>query len=246
MKYLFSIGNYISLLLRVMVKPDRSDQLRRQILVEVEQLGIASLGIVAIISIFMGAVVAMQTAYSIDSPLIPKYTVGYITRSTIVLEFSPTIVSLILAGKVGSRIAGEIGTMRVTEQIDALDVMGINSANFLIFPKVIASIIFFPVIITFSMFLGIVGGFLVSLITNVVDIETYLYGVKSFFRAFEIFYALIKSVFFAFIISTVSGYFGYFVNGGALEVGRASTKAVVQSSILIILFNVVLTQVLLI
>lgn len=246
MKYLFSIGNYLSLLRRVMVRPDRNDQFRKQILLEIEQLGIASLGIVAIISIFMGAVVAMQTAYSIDSPLIPKYTVGYITRSTIVLEFSPTIVSLILAGKVGSRIAGEIGTMRVTEQIDALDVMGINSANFLIFPKVIASVMFFPIIITFSMFLGIVGGFLVSLITNVVDLETYLYGVKSFFRAFEIYYALIKSLVFAFIISTVSGYFGFYVNGGALEVGRASTKAVVQSSILIILFNVILTQVLLV
>lgn len=246
MKYLFSIGNYLNLLRRVLVKPDRNDHLRRQILIEIEQLSLASLGIVAIISLFMGAVVAMQTAYSIDSPLIPKYTVGYITRSTIVLEFSPTIVSLILAGKVGSRIAGEIGTMRVTEQIDALDVMGINSANYLILPKIIASVIIFPIVITFSMFLGIVGGYLVSSITNVVEVETYLYGVKSFFRAFEIYYALIKSLVFAFLISSVSGYFGYFVNGGALEVGKASTKAVVQSSILIILSNLILTQILLV
>lgn len=226
--------------------PEKKSYFRSQLYAEMHSLGLESLGIVAIISVFMGAVVAMQTAYNIDSPLIPRYTVGYITRSTIVLEFSPTIVSLILAGKVGSRIAGEIGTMKVTEQIDALEVMGINSASFLILPKIVAFMLMLPILIVFSMSLGIVGGYLVAYITDIVSVDTFLYGVKSFFRPFEIYYALIKSIFFSFLITSISGYFGYRVNGGALEVGRASTKAVVQSSIMIILCNLLLTQILLV
>ena len=245
LKFLNSIGAYVLLMSRVFRKPDRMDQFRSQVLKEFQLLGFESLGIIAIISMFMGAVVAMQTAYSIDSPLIPRYTVGYITRSTIVLEFSTTIMSLILAGKVGSRIAGELGTMRVTEQIEALDVMGINSANFLILPKIVAFVLIFPVLVVCSMFLGVVGGYLMSLVTDMVSVETYMYGVRSFFYPFEVFYSLIKSLFFAFLITSVSSYFGYTVNGGALEVGRASTKAVVQSSIMIILFNLILTQILL-
>ncbi len=233
------------LMTRILRKPDRVNIFRKQIFDELFYLGVDSMGIVAIISLFIGAVVAMQTSYNIDSPLIPRYTVGYITRQTIVLEFAPTIISLILAGKVGSRIAGEIGTMRVTEQIDALEVMGINSANFLILPKIVASVVFFPVLVIISMVLGVSGGYIVAHLSSELSVETYLYGVRSFFVLFEIFYALIKSVFFAFIITSASGYFGYFVQGGALEVGRASTRAVVQSSILIILFNVILTQLLL-
>ncbi len=244
MNYLNSIGAYILLMFRVFRKPDSWKKFRNQLITEIEQLGVDSLGIIAIISVFMGAVVAIQTAFNIDSPLIPKYTVGYITRSTIVLEFSPTIINLILAGKVGSRIAGEIGTMRVTEQIDALDVMGINSANFLIFPKITAAILIFPILIIVSMFLGVTGGYLVSYLSEMVSVETYLFGVRSYFRPFEIYYALSKSVVFAFLITSVSGYFGYKVRGGALEVGNASTKAVVQSSIMIILFNLILTQIL--
>lgn len=244
MKFLSSIGNYVLLMIRVFRRPDNWKKFRSQLVIEIEQLGLDSMGIIAIISVFMGAVVAIQTSYSIDSPLIPRYTVGYITRSTIVLEFSPTIISLILAGKVGSRIAGEIGTMRVTEQIDALEVMGINSANFLIFPKILSAMLIFPVLIVASMFFGIGGGYMVSWLTDMVSVETFLYGVRSFFRPFEIYYALTKSVVFAFLITSVSGYFGYMVRGGALEVGRAGTKAVVQSSILIILFNLILTQIL--
>lgn len=246
MKFLNTLGEYLLLMRRVFGRPEKRSYFHAQVLTEMNTLGLESLGIVAIISVFMGAVVAMQTAYNIDSPLIPRYTVGYITRSTIVLEFSPTIVSLILAGKVGSRIAGEIGTMKVTEQIDALEVMGINSASFLILPKILAFVIMLPVLIIFSMSLGIIGGYLVAYITDIVSVDTFLFGVKSFFRPFEIYYALIKSVFFSFIITSISGYFGYRVNGGALEVGRASTKAVVQSSIMIILFNLVLTQILLV
>jgi len=232
-------------MLKVLRKPDKGKIFQQQLLDEIFYLGVDSIGIVAIISVFIGAVLVMQTAYNIDSPLIPLYTIGYITRQTIVLEFAPTIMSLILAGKVGSRIAGEIGTMKVTEQVDALDVMGLNSANYLIFPKVIATILFFPVLVILSMVLGLAGGYVVATLSSDVTVETYLFGVRSFFVLFEIFYAIIKSVFFAFIISSVSGYYGYSVQGGALEVGRASTKAVVQSSILIILFNVVLTQLLL-
>jgi len=245
MKIFRDIGAYAQLILKVLKKPDRVNIFRKQMLNELFFLGVDSMGIVAIISVFIGAVIAMQTAYNIDSPLIPRYTVGYITRQTIVLEFAPTIISLILAGKVGSRIAGEIGTMRITEQIDALDVMGVNSANFLIFPKIVAAVVFFPVLVIFSMFLGVFGGYIVALLTPDFSVETYLYGVRSFFILFEVYYAIIKSLFFAFIITSVSGYFGYSVRGGALEVGRASTKAVVQSSILIILFNVILTQLLL-
>jgi phospholipid/cholesterol/gamma-HCH transport system permease protein len=244
-KIIQDIGEYIQLHNKILKKPDRVNIFRKQLIDEFFFLGVDSIGIVAIISVFIGAVVAMQTAYNIDSPLIPRYTIGYITRQTIVLEFSPTIISLILAGKVGSRIAGEIGTMRVTEQIDSLDVMGINSANYLIFPKLVAMILISPVLVTFSMFLGVGGGYIVAMTSTNVDVETYLYGVQSFFKVFEIFYALIKSIFFAFIIVSISGYFGYRVKGGALEVGKASTKAVVQSSIMIILFNVILTQILL-
>ena len=232
------------LMFRVLRRPDHWGKFRTQLVTEIEQLGFASMGIIAIISVFMGAVVAIQTSYSIDSPLIPRYTVGYITRSTIVLEFSPTIMSLILAGKVGSRIAGEIGTMRITEQIDALEVMGVNSASFLILPKVAAAMIIFPVLIIASMFLGVMGGYMVSYLTSMVSVEDFLFGVRSFFRPFEIYYALSKAVVFAFLITSVSGYFGYTVRGGALEVGKASTKAVVQSSIMIILFNLILTQLL--
>ena len=245
MKKLREIGEYVQLMLKVLRKPDKGKIFRQQLLDEIFYLGVDSIGIVAIISVFIGAVLVMQTAYNIDSPLIPLYTIGYITRQTIVLEFAPTIMSLILAGKVGSRIAGEIGTMKVTEQVDALDVMGINSANYLIFPKVIATILFFPVLVILSMVLGLAGGYVVATLSSDVTVETYLFGVRSFFVLFEIFYAIIKSIFFAFIISSVSGYYGYSVQGGALEVGRASTKAVVQSSILIILFNVILTQLLL-
>jgi len=245
MKIIEIIGKYVLLLEKVLKKPDKPKIFRKQLLDELYYLGIDSIGIVAVISIFIGAVVVIQTAYNIDTPLIPRYTIGYIARQTIVLEFSPTIISLILAGKIGSRIAGEIGTMRVTEQIDALDVMGINSANYLILSKVIATLLINPILVVFSMFLGIFGGWLVSVLTAAVSTETYLFGVQTFFLPFEVYYALIKSVVFAFIISTISGFYGYYSKGGALEVGKASTKAVVHSSIVIILFNLILTQILL-
>ena len=233
------------LLSRILKRPEKASIYRKQIITEMDKIGINSLGIVAFISVFMGGVVALQTAFNIDSPLIPRYAVGYITRSSMILEFSPTIVSLILAGKIGSSIASEIGTMKVTDQIDALEIMGINSAGYLILPKIVAAMIIHPILIIFSMFLGVYGGYLVAYFTNEMTTSTYIFGILSFFKEFEIFYALIKTIVFAFIITTVSGYFGYFTTGGALEVGKSSTKAVVNSSIVIIIFNLILTQLLL-
>lgn len=233
------------LMKKVFTKHEKGPVFRNQIATEINNLGIDSLGIVAIISVFMGAVVAIQTAHNITSAWVPDYTVGFTTRESIILEFSPTIICLILAGKVGSRISSEIGTMRVTEQIDALEIMGVNSANFLILPKVVAAILIFPVLICISMFLGVFGGWIAAAWLNVVTTTQYYTGITLDFIPFEIFYAVVKTIVFSFIITSVSGYYGYFANGGALEVGRASTKAVVVSSILIILFNLIITQLML-
>lgn len=240
-----TIGRYLLLMQRVFTAPQKRSIFREQLFREFQHLGIESLGIVAIISIFMGAVVAMQTAFNIDSPLIPLSMVGFTTRESVILEFSPTVISLILAGKVGSRIASEIGTMRVTEQIDALEIMGVNPANYLILPKIVACLLINPVLIIFSMWLGITGGLAAMVSTGLVTGHDYIQGLRSYLDLFSVFYALIKTVFFAFIIASVSGFYGYETNGGALEVGQSSTKAVVWSSILIILFNLILTQLLL-
>jgi phospholipid/cholesterol/gamma-HCH transport system permease protein len=193
----------------------------------------------------MGAVVSIQTAYNIDSPLIPLTMVGFTARQSVILEFSPTIISLILAGKVGSRIASEIGSMKISQQIDALQVLGVNPANFLIFPKIIASVLINPVLIIFSIFMSLAGGYLIAQLTDLYTPQDYVTGLRYSFSAFTVFYAIIKTVVFAFIISSVSGYHGYKVKGGALQVGQASTNAVVHSSIGIILFNLILTQLLL-
>ncbi len=245
MRYLSEIGKYLIMLGKVFSKPDRKKIFRQQLVFEIDKIGLDSLGIVMIISVFMGGVVAIQTAFNIDSPWFPLYSVGYTVRQSVILEFSPTIVSLILAGKVGSRISSEIGTMRVTEQIDALDIMGVNSANYLILPKIVAAMLINPILVTISMFLGIFGGWLACIFTHLVKSAHYVYGVQLDFAGYDVFYALMKTVVFAFIITSVSSFKGYYVEGGSLEVGRASTKAVVQSSILIILFNLILTQLLL-
>lgn len=239
------LGRYFLLLGKVIKKPEKGVIFHKQLFTEFIGLGLESLGIVVIISIFMGAIIVIQTAFNIDSPLIPIYTIGFMARQSMILEFSPTIVSLILAGKVGSRIASEIGTMQVTEQIDALEIMGVNPANYLILPKMIAAMLIFPIIIIISMFIGIFGGWVAGYLTGLVTSHDYIYGIQLEFQAYDVVYALIKTVCFAFIITTVSGYFGYFTRGGALEVGTASTKAVVYSSILIIFFNLILTQLLL-
>jgi phospholipid/cholesterol/gamma-HCH transport system permease protein len=245
MKLFYHIGNYLTLIYAVLRRPQNAKIYRQKIIVEMDQLGLESLGIVAIISVFMGAVVTIQTAFNTDHPLLPIYAIGFATRQSIILEFSPTIISLILAGKVGSRIASEIGTMRVTEQIDALEVMGINSAGYLILPKVIASMLVNPMLVIISMFLGVFGGYMAAYLTGVLPISHFVYGILFEFAPYDVIYALIKTLVFAFLIATISGYFGYFTKGGALEVGQQSTKAVVFSSIYVIIFNLILTQLLL-
>lgn len=245
MKFLYDVGEYVVLIYQAFKKPDKGRVFRRQLLMDFRSYGTDSIGLVAIISIFTGAIIAIQTAYNMDNPLLSMKLVGFSTRQMMILEFSPTIVSLILAGKVGSSIASEIGTMRVTEQIDALRVMGINPANYLILPKITASMIYNPVLIIFSIFLGLSGGYVACHLTGLVPPTAYVEGLRSWFDPFTITYALIKTVVFAFIIASVAGYKGYTVQGGSVEVGRASTKAVVISSILIIVFDLILTQMLL-
>lgn len=245
MRLFYHLGRYTLFLKNVFGKPEKHSIFFRQIIREIDKLGVDSLGIVIIISAFMGAVITLQTAYNIDLPIIPKYTVGLAARDSILLEFSSTIVGLILAGKVGSNIASEVGTMRVTEQIDALEIMGINSAGYLILPKIVAFVFITPFLVIISMGVGIAGGFLAGGVTGEVPPSDFIYGIQYAFQPFYVTYALIKAVIFAFIISTVSSYWGYYVKGGALEVGKASTKAVVTSSIQILLFNLILTQLLL-
>jgi phospholipid/cholesterol/gamma-HCH transport system permease protein len=245
LNFLHSFGKYTLLIVKAFGRTDRMTIMRRQVIWEMDSLGISSVGIVSIISFFMGAVIAIQMAANIDSPLIPMYTVGYATRESVILEFSPTVLALILAGKVGSSISSEIGTMRVSEQIDALEIMGVNSANYLILPKIIAAVVIFPFLTTMSMILGVVGGYVACVSTGLLDTPTYLYGITLDFKNWHFIYALIKAVVFAFIIVTVSAFRGYYAEGGSKEVGQASTKAVVNSSICILLFNFILTRLLL-
>ncbi len=245
MNVLSNIGKYIMMLSVVFSKPEKIGIFRRRVFNEIEIIGINSIPIVALMSSFMGAVIALQTASNIDNPLLPDYTVGYITQSSTILEFSPTIISLILAGKVGSNVASEIGTMRVTEQIDALEIMGVNSLTFLVLPKIVAAVFFFPVLVIFSMALSLIGGWLALLFSGLLTTETYVLGIRSFFDVYNIFYALTKTVVFGFLIVSVASFYGFYTKGGALDVGRSSTQAVVSSSIAILIANFVLTQLML-
>ncbi|MFO7669394.1 MAG: ABC transporter permease [Bacteroidales bacterium] len=230
---------------RSLSRPEKFSILYRQTMKEIEKVGINSFPIVVIISLFVGAVITIQTNFNIENPLLPSYLVGVTVRDSLLLEFSSTMVALILAGKVGSSIASELGMMRVTEQIDALEVMGINSASFLILPKMIAAIFFFPILCLLSMIIGIGGGYLSCLLANVIPPAEYIYGIQYAFQPYYIWYALTKTVFYAIIITSLSSYLGYNVRGGALEVGKASTKSVVQSSVLILLANLILTRLIL-
>ena len=239
------IGRYFMLMSKAFSRPEKFSIYRKRILVEMASLGLNSIGIVAIISVFMGAVITIQMALNLQSPFIPKYLIGYATRESMLLEFSSTVVALILAGKVGSNIASEIGTMRITEQIDALEIMGVNSASYLILPKIIATVFFFPFLTIMRRVIGVAGGYVISLLTGAVNPEAYLTGIRYDFKPFYITYSLVKSSVFAFIITSISGLYGYYANGNSLEVGRASTKAVVVSSIVILIFNLILTQIML-
>jgi len=228
----------------VFKKPTKWTILKKLILKEIEDLIFSSLGIVIFISFFIGGVVAIQTALNISNPLIPKYLVGFATRQSIILEFAPTFISIIMAGKVGSYITSSIGTMRVTEQIDALEVMGVNSINYLVLPKLIA-LGTYPFLISIGMFFGIFGGWVAGVFGGYSTGAEFVQGLQNDFQTFHVIYAFTKVFFFAFILATIPSYHGYFMKGGALEVGRASTTAFVWTSIVIIIINFILTQMLL-
>jgi phospholipid/cholesterol/gamma-HCH transport system permease protein len=245
MRFLAQMGRYFILLKKVFSKPEKASIYYKQTMHEMVYLGFNSVGIITIISFFMGAVITLQTAYNTENPIYPTYLIGLGCRDSIILEFSSTISALILAGKVGSNIASEIGTMRITEQIDALEMMGVNSASYLILPKIVATLIFNPLLTLISIIVGVVGGGIAGTLSGVITLEDFIYGIQYAFIPYYITYSMIKTLFFAFIITSISAFQGYYVTGGSLEVGRASTKAVVFSSIFILLFNVILTQLLL-
>lgn len=243
--YISSFGKYCMFLQQVFRIPEKGKVFFKNLIFEISKLGVDSIPLVIIISLFIGAVITIQMTINIVSPLIPSYSTGLATREILLLEFSSSMMCLILAGKVGSNIASEIGTMRVTEQIDALDIMGINSANFIVLPKVVGFVFFVPVLCILSMFMGLVGGWIIAQFTSMISIEDYVFGIQSFFNEWYVWYGIIKTIVFGFLITTIAAYYGYYVKGGSLEVGRASTNAVVSSSILILLADVVLTKLLL-
>jgi phospholipid/cholesterol/gamma-HCH transport system permease protein len=245
MSILNDTGRYVLLMKRVLVLPDSRRMFFRQFPKELEKLGLQSLPIVVIISVFIGAIMTMQTKLNSANPLLPSYTTGLVTRDTLLLEFSSTIMCLILAGKVGSNIASEIGTMRITEQIDALEIMGVNSAGYLILPKIVAFVVMMPFLVIFSMALGLIGGYGVGLLTNIITTGDYISGIQYAFVPFYVFYSVVKSLFFAFIIASVASFYGYYAYGGALDVGKASTNAVVNASILVLFFNILITSLML-
>lgn len=236
MKYLADIGSYFIMLKNVFSRPTKASVMRELIFKEIDELVINSLGIVAFISFFVGSVVSIQTALNIDNPLIPVYLVGFATRQSIILEFAPTFISIIMAGKMGSFITSSIGSMRVTEQIDALEVMGINSLNYLVFPKIVALLIY-PFVIAIAMFLGILGGWIAAVTGDYSTSEAFIQGLQIDFKPYHVFYAFVKTLIFAMILATVPSWQGYFMKGGALEVGKASTNSFVWTSVLIILAN---------
>lgn len=244
LKMLTHIGKYFLMIKEVFIKPTKWGMMKQLILKEIDDLIIGSLGIVAFISFFVGGVVAIQTALNLNNPLIPKYLIGFATRQSVILEFAPTFISIIMAGKVGSFITSSIGTMRVTEQIDALEVMGVNSLNYLVFPKMVA-LSLYPFVIGLSMFLGILGGWIAGVYGGFLSSDEFIMGLQDDFIPFHIQYAFLKTFVFAFILATIPSYHGYYMKGGALEVGKASTVSFVWTSVVIILMNYVLTQLLL-
>ena len=242
MRLLQQIGIYFLFMKRAFGRPEKFSILYRQTMREIDKVGISSFPIVVIVSLFVGAVITIQSNYNIENPILPRYLVGLTVRDSLLLEFSSTMVALILAGKVGSSIASELGMMRITEQIDALEVMGINSVSYLVLPKIIAAVLFFPILCLLSIAMGLLGGYISCIVANVIPPSDYIYGIQYAFRPYYITYSITKTAFYALIITSVASYFGYHVTGGAVEVGKSSTRAVVQSSILILLANLILTK----
>lgn len=225
-------------------KPIKWPIMRSLILKEIDELIFGSMGIIIFISLFIGGVVTIQTALNIDNPLLPKRLIGFTARQSVILEFAPTFISIIMAGKMGSYITSSIGTMRVTEQIDALEVMGVNSLNYLVFPKIMA-MLFYPFAIAIAMFVGILGGWIAAVMGEYAPSGEFIKGLQLDFKPFQVLYAFIKTSIFAFVIATLPSYHGFYMKGGALEVGKASTSAFVWTSVVIIILNYILTQLLL-
>ena len=241
MKLLGHIGNYFIMLTKIFGKFTKWQVLKPLIFKEIDILIIGSLGIVSFISFFVGGVVAIQTALNMENPFLPKNLIGFVTRQSVILEFAPTFISVIMAGKVGSFITSSIGTMRVTEQIDALEVMGVNTYNYLIFPKIVA-LSLYPFVIGISMFLGILGGYIACVYGGWTSSSEFIEGIQLDFIPFHVTYAFIKTAFFSFILATIPSYHGYFMKGGALQVGKASTISFVWTSVTIIIINYLITQ----
>lgn len=241
-----SIGRYVELLGEVFKRPQRHRMFARELIREIYVQGVGSIWIVFLVSFFLGTVLTMQLGINMSHPMIPKFTIGYAAREIVILEFSSTIMCMILAGKCGSSIASEIGTMRITEQLDAMDIMGVNAANYVILPKVVGMMLFVPILVMLSIVVGIGGGYLACLVSPNVPISEFESGLQLFFKPYNIFYSMVKSVFYVFFIASIASYFGYFVKGGSLEVGRASTQAVVMSNVAILIVDLVLTQLMLI
>ena len=244
MKLFVQIGRYFIMLQKIFEKFTKWSILRKLILTDIESLVIGSLGIVSFISFFVGGVVAIQTALNMENPLLPRNLVGFATRQSVILEFAPTFISVIMAGKVGSYITSSIGTMRVTEQIDALEVMGINTHNYLILPKIVA-LLFYPFIITIAMFLGVIGGYVACVYGGFSTSAEFVEGIQLDFIPFHVTYAFVKTFLFAFLLATVPSYHGFYLKGGALDVGKASTTSFVWTSVAIIIVNYIVTQILL-
>ena len=245
MNFITHFGRYTLMLKHMIAKPENAKVYWKEFMMQCSDIGIGSFGIVAIVSVFMGAVSAVQTAYQLVSPLIPKTTIAQVVRDTVILEFSPTLVCIVLAGVVGSKIASELGNMRVSEQIDALEIMGINTKTYLVMPKIAAALLMIPLLVVISMVLGIWGGRLAGNASGILSYDTFDRGLSQSFQAFNVWFALIKAYTFAFIISSIPAYYGYHVQGGALEIGRSSTKAVVVSCVMILLADYALAALLL-
>ena len=244
MKLFTHIGRYFLMIQRIFGKSTKWSIMKKLILTDIDTLIIGSLGIVSFISFFVGGVVAIQTALNMENPLLPRYLMGFATRQSVILEFAPTFISVIMAGKVGSYITSSIGTMRVTEQIDALEVMGINTYNYLIFPKIVA-LLFYPFVITIAMFLGIVGGYIACVYGGFSSSAEFIEGIQLDFIPFHVTYSFVKTFLFALLLATIPSYHGYFLRGGALDVGKASTTSFVWTSVAIIIVNYIITQILL-
>ena len=245
MEFFTHFGRYLIMLRGMFTRPENPKMYWKEFMHQCSDIGIGSLGIVSIISVFIGAVSAVQTAYQLVSPIIPKTTIAQIVRDTVILEFAPTLVCIVLAGVIGSKIASELGNMRVSEQIDALEIMGINTKSYLIMPKIAAALLTIPLLVIISMVLGIWGGRLAGTASNILSTDTFDRGLLENFVPYNVTFALIKSYTFAFIISSIPAYYGYYVKGGALEIGRSSTKSVVVSCIMLLFADYLLTQLLL-